>query len=156
MGADLRMNRNNAPTMTSNFATKTIIILIAIFMPLLTAMGPAGGRPGSIPVPAKKFAAVVTDQQDIVTEIQDVSIEGETFLEGKKGEGTFTVAFENMLAVNFLMNENRLSGQVKLSDGTVVTLGLNGTRKVFGRTPYGTFQITLGDIKKLAISKRGK
>ena len=142
--------------MTGTFAKKVIIILCMMFIPLLMGMGPAGGSPGSIPLPVKKFQAVVMDQQDVVTEIEDASIEGETYLEGKKGEGTFTVAFENMQAVNFLMNEGRLFGQVKLNDGTMVTLGLNGTRKVFGRTPYGTFKISLGDIKKLTVLKRGK
>lgn len=134
------------------------MIFIALLIPLLMGMGTTNGagKPGKIPIPAKKFQAVVMDQLDVVTEIHDVSIEGETFLEGKKGEGTFTVTFENLQSIHFLMNEGKLTGQVKLHDGSMVMLVLSKNKKVFGRTSYGTFQISLGDMKKMTVSKKGK
>ena len=144
--------------MPKDIIKRIFMILILTLVPALMGMGAAGSgsKPGTIPIPVKKFQAVVIDQLDIVTEIQDASIDGETFLEGKKGEGTFTVAFENMQSINFLVNEGKLYGQVKLNDGSTIMLGLSKIKKVFGRTSYGTFQISLGDIKKMTVTRKGK
>lgn len=130
-----------------------IIISLFMMMPFIFGMGSSGGSgsPEKIPVPVKKFAAVFIDQADIVTEAREISIEGKTFLEGKRGEGTYTIAFENIQNVNFLMNDGRLNGVIKMRDGSTQQLILNKNQKAFGRTSYGTFQISLGDIRKVTL-----
>jgi hypothetical protein len=134
------------------------VYVLTILIPVLLGMGSVGdtGTPGRIPVPDKKFTAVVIDQMDVATETRDISIEGGTFLEGKKGEGTFTVGFENIKFVNFLMSDGKLFGHAQLKDGKMVQLSLNKSKKLFGKTPYGTFQIPLGDLKKITITSPGK
>jgi hypothetical protein len=74
-----------------------------------------------------------------------------TFLEGKRGEGTYTISFDNIDQVSFRMNEERLNGIVKLRDGGTSELTLKETQKAYGQTKYGTFQIKLTDLKKLLI-----
>lgn len=139
---------------SSGFLFFSLTILIPVFL----GMGSAGstGAPGKIPVPAKKFTATVIDEMDVATEARDISIEGETFLEGKKGEGTFTISFENIKFVNFLMNDGKLIGHVQMRDGKTVQLELKKKQKMFGKTPYGTFQISLGDLKKVTLTGQGK
>jgi hypothetical protein len=133
------------------------VFIVTILIPLLLGMGSTGaGAPGKIPVPAKKFMAIVIDQVDVSTEAHEISIEGETFLPGKKGEGTFTISFENIQFVSFLMNDGKLFGYAKLKDGKTVQLELNKGNKLYGKTSYGTFQIPLGDLKRLTITNRGK
>ena len=88
---------------------------------------------------------------DIATECSETSIEGATFLEGKRGEGTFTISFDNIDLISFRMNAERLIGMVKLLDGGTSELTLNKTQKAFGQTKYGTFQIKLADLKKMMI-----
>ena len=133
-------------------------ICMTILVPLLLGMGATGrsGAPGKIPVPAEKFIAIVIDQVDVATEAREVSIEGDTFLTGKQGEGTFTVSFENIAFVNFLINDGKLFGHAKLKDGKTVQLELNKKQNLFGKTPYGTFQIPLGDMKRMTITHHGK
>ena len=132
-----------------------IALLIAI--PVLTGMGSlqVPVSPDKIPIPMKKYSAVFVDQLDIVTECSDVSIEGMTFLEGKRGEGAYTVSFENIDQISFRLNEDRLIGMVKLRDGESSELILNRTQRAFGHTKHGTFQIKLSDLKKVMIRTSG-
>jgi hypothetical protein len=128
-----------------------LFLLFAI--PVLMGMGSLQGTasPEIIPVPVKKYTVVFLDQMDVATECSEASIEGTTFLEGKKGEGTFTISFDNIDQISFRMNAERLTGIVKLRDGGTSELTLNKTQKAFGQTKYGTFQIRLSDLKKLVI-----
>lgn len=120
---------------------------------LLTGMGSLQGpaSPEKIPVPAKKFTAVVLDQMDVSAQFSEASIEGATFLEGKRGEGNHTLSFDHIEQVLFRLQADRLTGIVKLRDGGSTELTLDANQKLYGRTRYGTFQIKLRDIKKLQI-----
>jgi len=136
--------------------TRCLPVIIFILLPLFMGMGASGGSsPERIPVPAKKFTAVFIDQTDNETEARDVSIEGGTFLEGRKGEGTFAIAFENIKYMNFVMLEAKLQCMIYTRDGNTFQLVVNKNQKAFGRTPYGTFQILLGDLKRMTISGQG-
>lgn len=128
-----------------------VFLLLAI--PALLGMGSLQGpaTPEKIPIPAKKFIAVYVDQTDVITECSDASIDGATFLEGKKGEGTYTISFNNIDQVSFRVNAEQLIGIVKLRDGGTSELILNKTQKAYGQTKYGTFQIKMADLKKLVI-----
>jgi hypothetical protein len=134
------------------------ILILLLLIPLCLAMGGNSGNvsPERIPVPVKKFQAIFIDLSDIVTEAKDISIEGATYLEGKKGEGTFTIPFDKIQTATFLMNDGKLNVMIKLRDGATLQLIVSKNKKVFGRTPYGTFQISLGDLKKMTISGLGK
>jgi len=129
-----------------------LAVLIAV-APFLLGMGSLQGpaSPDKIPVPAKKFTATVLDQMDIAAQCSDVSIEGETFLEGKRGGGSYTISFDNIAQVLFSLREDKLIGNVKMRDGEFSELTLIKNQKLYGRTRYGTFQIKLSDLKKLVI-----
>lgn len=128
------------------------VILMFVCLPLLLGMGSQGGTPADkIPVPAKKFMATFVDQMDVTTQSTDVSIEGGTALQGKMGEGTYTVAFENIREIVFRQHEERLYAQVRMPDGSSIELVVGKDKKAYGRTKFGTFQIRLNDIKKMII-----
>ncbi|MCX7634699.1 MAG: hypothetical protein N2Z74_03015, partial [Syntrophales bacterium] len=101
--------------------TFLIVVMILLLIPLMTAMGSlTGAAPGSVPKPAKPFRAIFIDQMDVATEVQDVTIEGGIFIEGKRGEGTITVPFDNIHKVVFLMQDGRLTASVSLKGGKTV------------------------------------
>ncbi len=135
--------------------TKMLIIGTLLFIvPLLMAMGGMQGQsPEKIPVPAKKFLATYIDQTDTVTDCRDASIAGETFLEGRRGNGTSAIPFENIQEVSFLSEGENLYGLIKLRDGSTVKLALNKNQLAYGRTQYGTFQIRLADLKRMTLRK---
>jgi len=129
-----------------------ISFIAIIFFPLLLGMSGLGGEaPGRIPMPEKKFNASFVDRMDIATEASQVSIDGGAFLAGKKGEGTFTFAFENIQYVDFLLREDTLTARLLLKDGNSQSLVMNKKAKAYGKTKYGTYQIRLLDLKRMTI-----
>jgi hypothetical protein len=130
----------------------TIILLAAV--PFFLGMGSLQGQAPveKIPVPTKQYNATFVDQADVFTECTHVSIEGATFLEGKRGEGNYTISFDNIEQVVFRLNAERLTGTVKLYSGGIHELILNKNQRVYGRTTYGTFQIKIMDLKKITIT----
>lgn len=129
------------------------MFVFLLFVPFLMGMGAFGETPANkIPVPDKKYRAEFIDQTDIVTECTDVSIEGNTFVDGKRGEGVFSVSFDRIRSILFRMKDRELRGTIKMKDGNEIELVLSKDRKAYGRTPFGTFQIKLSSLKKITFS----
>ena len=126
-------------------------LVILLFLPLLVGMGSILGdeSPDKVPTVEDNFKAAYIDQMDIVTECREISIEGNTFLEGKRGEGTYTIPFDKIKDVIFLIHNATLTGIVHLNDGNKVELILQKDHRAYGKTQYGTFQIKLLNLKKL-------
>jgi hypothetical protein len=80
------------------------------------------------------------------------AVQGATFLEGKRGEGNYTISFDNIEQILFRLNAERLTGTEKLYSGGTHELILNKNQRVYGRTTCGTFQIKHRDLKKLTIT----
>ncbi len=130
------------------------VLIVLLLLPLLTGMGALQTQsPLKIPVPAKKYLATFTDQADFVTDCRDVSIDGETFLEGKRGKGVDAIPFENITEVLFLQEGAQLTGIVKLRDGSTMQLRLDNNKMAYGYTNYGTYQIKLSELKKMILRK---
>ncbi|HOF04058.1 MAG TPA: hypothetical protein PK175_00430 [Syntrophales bacterium] len=136
---------------------KYLVGLLIFFLPLVMGMSNLGDEsPARIPVPEKKFRAAYIDQADTYTEVGEASIDGGTFLAGKRGEGTYTVAFENIHYIDFLHKSDDLTAHIKLRDGKDITLSVGRKGRAYGRTKYGTFQIRLADLKRMTILAPGK
>ncbi len=133
---------------------KLITMIILMTIPFLAGMGSMQGpsSPEKIPVPVKQYDATFVDQMDVTTECKDASIEGAIYLEGKRGEGNYTISFDKIEQVLFRINADRLTGIVKLRAGGTIDLILNKTYKAYGKTKYGTFQIKLIDLKMMTIA----
>ncbi len=130
--------------------------LIMLCIPFMMGMGSSfsgGDSPDKVPVTEKKFSAVFVDQMDIVSRCTDISIEGKTFLEGKKGEGTYTIPFGAIGSIDFFMKDGKLKGAVLLKDNSREELMLNKDHRAYGRTHHGTFQIHISDLKKMIIGE---
>ncbi|MCK4534600.1 MAG: hypothetical protein KAT81_03650 [Syntrophobacterales bacterium] len=129
--------------------------LIILFVPFMLGMGSMTGddSPDRIPVTEKKFGAIFIDQMDIVTRCTDVSIEGKTFIEGVRGEGTYTIPFEKIKSIRFFLKNGKLKGLILLRNNNRDELILNKDHKVYGRTNSGTFQIDILGLKKMIIGE---
>jgi hypothetical protein len=134
--------------------SKLALLIVFALLPLLTAMSALQSQsPEKIPVPEKKYFATFIDQTDIMTDCRNISIDGETFLEGKRGNGTNTISFEIIAEVSFLLEGEKLTGTVKLRDGNAIQLSLNKNQRAYGYTKYGTYQIKLSELKQMILSK---
>jgi hypothetical protein len=129
-----------------------LFVILAV-LPFLLAMGSLSGGASSekIPSPEKKFTAIFIDQMDTIEECTGVSVEGETFLEGTKGKGIYTISFDEIKSVVFCLKCGKLNGSVELNDGSRIDLILKKDSRAYGKTKYGTFQIRLSNLKKMII-----
>jgi hypothetical protein len=128
-------------------------LLLFVSMPFLAGMGVFGEGPADkLPRTEKKYSAVFIDQMDVITECTEVSIEGNTFLDGKRGEGTLAVPFDKVKYVLFRQKNGELQALVRLQDGNETTLAVNKDRKAYGKTRQGVFQIKLSNLKKVTFS----
>ncbi|MCD6487516.1 MAG: hypothetical protein J7K35_09375 [Syntrophobacterales bacterium] len=132
-----------------------ICFLIMLLVPFILGMGSMTGddSPDKIPVTDKKFSATFVDQMDVVTRCTEVSIEGKTFVEGVKGEGTYTIPFEKIKNIRFFLKDGKLKGVVLLKSNSRDELTLNKDYKAYGRTTHGTFQIDISGLKKMIMSE---
>ncbi len=132
----------------------TAVAFMLIAIPFVLGMGGLVGNTTSetIPRPEKKFSAIFVDQNDVLTECSEVSIEGKTFLEGKRGKGEYTVPFENIHAVAFFLEGGELTIEITLKEKKeTIALVTKKNFTAYGRTPYGTYRIKLENLKKLLL-----
>jgi hypothetical protein len=131
------------------------MIAVLLCIPVLLGMGVIGESPtDKIPVPDKKYTVTFIDQMDVVTQCSETSIEGNTFVDGKKGEGTYAISFDRIRSILFRMKDRELRAIVQLKDGHEIELVLNKDRKAYGKTEFGTFQIKLAHLKKMIFPTR--
>jgi len=128
-------------------------VLAILFLPFILGMGSMTGSdtPDKVPVTETKFSATFVDQMDIITRCTEVSIEGKTFIEGKKGRGVYTIPFEEVESITFLLKGEVLRGLIRLKNKSTDELILDSNHKAYGRTTHGTFQIGIADIKKMVL-----
>jgi hypothetical protein len=142
--------------MGGKMSRRRLLWIVMLVLPLVLGMGSrSNDSPEKIPAPLKKFRASFIDQMDVLTQCTNVSIDGETYLQGKRGEGNYTIGFDRIASVVLHLSGGKLIGVVKLRDGTSLELILNGSQKAYGFTGYGTFQIRLQDLKKMTIGGKG-
>lgn len=131
---------------------RCLLLLMGLCVPLMLGMGSQGGAPSDrIPVPEKKFMATFIDSMDVTTSCTDVSIEGGVFIQGRIGEGTYTVSFENIQEIVFRLSAESLYGQIRTRDGGSIEIVVDKNRKAYGRTKFGAFHIRLNDLKKMIL-----
>jgi hypothetical protein len=90
---------------------------------------------------------------NVITECKNASIQGETFIKGRKGDGTYTISFELIKDIYFLLQDRTIKGVVNLKSGDTIELVADGKQKAYGNTKYGTFQIKISDLKKIIVNK---
>ena len=127
----------------------TVIVSLAL---CCVGMGGLGEQdPAKIPEPAQDFSATVVDQRDIASEITLMSLEGQTFLAGKRGGATVSIPFENIEVIEFSMRDEDVYAAVAVKGQPQVELKVEKDRVLYGRLTYGNFAIEVEYIRKIII-----
>ncbi len=123
------------------------VIMLLTILPLLTAMGDT--PPGKVPRTDRNYAATFVDLGGVKTDCTEVSIDGNTFLDGNRGGGKLAISFDKIRGVLFRMKDGSLLADVTLMDGSLTVITVDKKRKAYGRSQYGVFQIGLPDMKQM-------
>jgi len=126
-----------------------VIVGLALFC---AGMGGLGEQdPTKIPEPTQDFSATVVDQRDIASDITRMSLEGQTFLVGKRGGATVSIPFENIEVIEFSMSGNDVYAAVSMKGQPQVELTMEKDRVLYGQLSYGNFAIKIEYIRKIII-----
>lgn len=127
------------------------LLVAAIF---LTGMGNLGGAPvGTVPKVEEEIKAKVTDQSGVVTPLEHFSLDGQTVIEGNRGNASVTIQLRDIESLTLHPTEvkEKISATIKLKDGQEVQLQLRKRLIFNGSTGYGAFVIRAVDVKLIQI-----
>jgi len=124
------------------------ILFIALWF-MLAAMG---GMPSEeTPKPEIDFHATVIDNQNISTECEEVTWEGEIFFVATRGKGIVTIPFEKVKRVLFIgsVSSGRKNARITLRNGAVVAVSFDAKARLYGLTDFGSYRITVENLKEI-------
>jgi hypothetical protein len=127
------------------------LLVAAIF---LTGMGNLGGAPvGTVPKVEEEIKAKVTDQSGVVTTLDHFSLDGQTVIEGDRGNASVTIQLRDIdtLTIRPAEVKDKIGAIIKLKDGQEVQLQLRKRLFFNGSTGYGAFVIRAVDVKSIQI-----
>ena len=127
--------------------------ILGVFALVLTGMGGLGGTREQ--APARDFRATFTDVDGARIEVGRVTTGTDTTLEGDLGRGRLRVPFDNIEQITFKPSgteRDRLVADVKLREGSPVTLTLRSSTTFYGRVPSGAYQIRARDLRSVEFA----
>lgn len=132
---------------------KSLLLLLAAAI-FLTGMGNLSGAPvGTVPKVEEEIKAKVTDQSGLVTTLQQFSLDGQTAIEGERGNASVTIQLRDIdtLTLRPAEKKDKMTATLKLKDGQEVQLQLRKRLIFNGSTGYGAFVIRAVDVKIIQI-----
>lgn len=130
------------------------LLLILVAALFLTGMGNLGGAPaGTVPQVEEEIKARVTDKSGVDTRLEHFSLDGQTVIEGERGNATVTIQLRDIATLSLRPAEekDKVTAFVKLKSGQDVQLQLRKRLIFNGSTGYGAFVIRAIDVKLIEI-----
>lgn len=126
------------------------LLLVLLFC---TGMGGVGGYPeGTVPETELRIQATVTDRAGTETDLNQFSMNGETYLDAWRGRGSLTVPFQHIASVEFGAQQgDEVQAEVHLKSGNVMQLGVSSRALFYGSTGFGAFRIKTRDVKRITF-----
>jgi len=123
------------------------LLLAALVLPLM-GMGGAGA-PGQAAADSS-FNAKIRDTSNNEVSVTSVTFDGKTTFNVLMGKGRVQIPLENISRID--MKEGSMCVSLR-GAGTICDLKTNGTSKIFGRMPYGLYQIAMKDVVWIELTK---
>jgi len=130
-----------------------IIVLALLTSAVLMGMGDLGGVPaGTIPKTDENIKAQIIDLSGVSTEVSGFSLDGQIFLDGRRGDGRMSVFFRELRAIEF----GKVSGEevpvdLLLKSGSRLQLNVRMRTLFYGDTGYGAYRIPARDVSRIVF-----
>lgn len=122
-----------------------LLMVLSVF---LMGMGNAGS-PGQSTV-STPFNAKIKDTSNNEVTITSVTFDGKTSFNVYMGKGRIEIPFDTISRIE--MKEGSACATIK-DTGIMCNLKTNGISKIYGKLPYGAYQIALKDVLWIELTK---
>ena len=109
-----------------------------------------------IPEPDYNFSVTLVDQLDVSSDIVFFSLDGQTYISGKRGGATVSIPFANIRSIDFRLEGEDLFAILNLKEKSEFELNINKDQLFYGQLPFGTFSIKTEDTKKVIFKNPTK
>ena len=132
---------------------KLSCMLALVTLIFCTGMGDLGGYPeGTIPETDSNLKVDLTDRSETSIRLQQFSMDGSLTLRAELGQGTLSIPFESIKAIQFgEIHRDAIEVDVTLSTGEVMKLTVSNGVQFYGSTGFGAYQISSEDILSIVF-----
>lgn len=123
------------------------VLLVALVLPLMGMGG--SGAPGRAAADSM-FNATIRDTSNNQVDVTSVTFDGTTTFNVFMGKGRVQIPFENISRIE--VKQGSVCVSLK-GAGTMCDLKTNGMSKIYGRMPYGLYQIAMKDVTWIELTK---
>lgn len=135
-----------------NYRRTLIITVLFLLCLLLTGMSGLGVGQNQSQI-SSVFKVKILDTANSEIEISNVTIDGKTSFGGFLGKGRIQIPFEKIVSIEI----SKANTCINLEDGgNICNIKANDFSRLYGNTSYGSYQISLRDIKKVEFIKAKK
>jgi hypothetical protein len=124
------------------------VVLLMVLGIFLLGMGSAGS-PGQ-GVVESPFNAKIKDTSNNEVTITSATFDGKTTFNVYMGKGRVEIPFDTITRIE--MKEGSACASLKQT-GTMCNLKTNSISKIYGKLPYGQYQIALKDVLWIELTK---
>jgi hypothetical protein len=130
-----------------------MIVLALLAAAMLTGMGDLGGIPaGTVPKTDENIKAQIVDRSGVSTELSSFSMDGQIFLDGRRGDGQMNIFFRELREIGF----GKVSGEevpvdLLLKSGSRLQLNVRKRTLFYGDTGYGAYRIPARDVSRIVF-----
>ena len=128
-----------------------IFVLFAAVAMLCMGMDGLGGLPeGTVPETDVRIQADIKDRSGTITNLNQFSMDGKTYLDSWRGRGKLTIPFQQIDIIEFgKIKGNVVHVDATLKSGVVMALTVSSRAQFYGSTGFGAFQIKSRDIESI-------
>ena len=130
----------------SGVFTVGLVLILCVFLMGMSGTGPLASQSGV----ASPFDATITDTTQSEVKILSITIDGKTSFNAYMGKGKVQIPFENISRID--ITEESACITLKNADD-MCDLKINGISRIYGKTSFGTYQISLKDVLSIEFTK---
>ncbi len=130
--------------------TKKIAVLIILGL-LCTGMGTTSGLSPDMTQRDRLFRAVIIDGSDNVYQVQNLSVDGSTYLPARTGTAEASIDFGKVSKVRFYLQDDEVLAKVIFIDDQEMDFYIKPGTTFLGQTDWGRISFQAGDIKEISF-----
>ncbi len=98
---------------------------------------------------AESSNLTIVDQNDNALHIKDAKINGSDYLTGSVGSGRLEIPLRKIIALEMVANESKNKALVIMDSNEQIHIQIDGSETLTGRSSFGNYTISLGDISTI-------